>query len=140
MRFWLRLLIGLVTLGTAGWAASKPVAEYWRHRNRPEVVEEKVTRGPITEVVNATGTVKPILSIEVGAVVSGPIVQLNVEFNQQVEKGQLMAQIDPRIYDAAVARDEANLETAEAELKRVEALLQQAKNNEQRALALQAED
>ncbi|MFO0911813.1 MAG: efflux RND transporter periplasmic adaptor subunit [Pirellulales bacterium] len=140
MRFWLRWLVILGVLGAAGWAAWQPVARYLHERNRPEIVKEKVSRGTITEVVNATGTVKPVLSIEVGAVVSGPIIKLDGEFNQRVEKGQLLAQIDPRIYNAAVARDEANLETANAEKKRVTALLQQSKNNEKRALALQAED
>src|SRR5262245_26307624 len=91
MRFWLRLLTIFAMLGAAGWAASQQAARYLHERNRPEIVTEKITRGTITEVVNATGTVKPVLSIEVGAVVSGPIVQLNAEFNQRVEKGELLA-------------------------------------------------
>jgi HlyD family secretion protein len=65
-------------------------------------------------------------------------VELLVDFNQQVKKDDLLARIDPRLYEANVARDKAALGTALAEVNRAEAMLQQAINNEHRAQALEA--
>jgi HlyD family secretion protein len=77
--------------------------------------------------------VKPVLSISVGSFVSGPIQALHVDFNQTVTQGQLMAEIDPRIYDAAVEGDRAVLAIRRGEVKRVEADLGRAMADEQRA-------
>jgi HlyD family secretion protein len=82
--------------------------------------------------------VQPVLRVQVGTFVSGPIVELNVDFNDRVKKGDLLARIDPRIYKAAVARDEANLATANAEVARATALRQQAINDERRAEELRS--
>ncbi len=109
-------------------------------RNRPHFREAEVTHGPIISVVNSTGTVKPVLSVAVGSFVSGPIESLHVDFNAEVKKGDLLAKIDPRVYDAAVARDRAILATRRADLERVKALLQQARNDEGRAHKLRAEN
>jgi HlyD family secretion protein len=95
-----------------------------------------VVRGDVILVVNSTGTVQPVLRVQVGSVVSGPILKLHVDHNAQVKKGDLLAEIDPRIYDAAVARDKATRATAQAEVERAKALLQQAKNDEARAVNL----
>jgi len=87
-------------------------------------------------VVSATGKVQPTSRIEIGAFVSGPVVKLAVDFNDEVKEGDLLAEIDRRIYEANKARDEAALATREAEVARVEALLAQARNDEQRAQSL----
>jgi HlyD family secretion protein len=140
MRFPVKTTAILAILGVAGAAAYSPVTFYWRGRNRPNFRQAEVTRGPIIAVVNSTGTVKPVLSVSVGSFVSGPIDSLFVDFNAEVKKGQVMAKIDPRIYEAAVARDRANLATQKANVRRVQALLQQAKNDEARAMKLRAEN
>jgi HlyD family secretion protein len=90
----------------------------------------------VETVVNSTGTVKPVLSVSVGAFTSGPLAKVYVDFNSVVKKDQLLALIDPRLLEAAVDRDRAAVESQKADLKRVEALLQQAKNNEKRARQL----
>ena len=127
------VLIGLVA--AIGQAASKYIAE----RNKPRYrTTEAVTKTVILSV-NATGEVKPVLSVSIGSFVSGPIEALHVDFNDRVTKGQLLAEIDPRIYDAAVARDRAALVTRQAEVKRVQAQLQQAINDERRSVALREE-
>jgi HlyD family secretion protein len=95
-----------------------------------------VTRGAIRAVVNSTGTVQPVLSVQVGAFVSGPIQKVLVDFNDRVKKGQLLAQIDPRIYKAAVAHEQAALLHEQADLIRVKALLKRAQLNEKRGLTL----
>jgi HlyD family secretion protein len=77
-----------------------------------------------------------VLSVSVGSFVSGPIVELNVDFNDEVKRGDLLAKVDPRLYEANVQRDEASLATREAEVERVEAQLQQALNNFKRGQKL----
>ncbi|HEV3203586.1 MAG TPA: efflux RND transporter periplasmic adaptor subunit [Gemmataceae bacterium] len=135
MRFPVKTTVLLVVVGGAA-AAFAPVQQYWKDRHRPQFQEEEVTRGQIFFEVNSTGTVQPVLSVHIGSFVSGPIVELHVEFNQQVNKGDLLAKIDPLLYVSNVQRDEAQLDTREADVDRVKALLQQAVNEERRALSL----
>ena len=136
----LKLLLVLLVLGATGAAGYQPAVEYWKERNRPKWKTADVAEGKIISVVNSTGTVKPVLSVQVGAVVSGPIEELYVDFNQEVRKGELMAKIDPRLFDANVKRDQAVLKTRLAEIERVKAVLQQAKNDELRAIKLREEN
>jgi HlyD family secretion protein len=136
----LKFLLVLLVLGGIAAASYKPAMKYWKERNRPRWRQAEVARGDIISVRNATGQVKPIRSVEVGCVVSGPIVGEIANFNDQVEKGELLAEIDPRRYEAAEKREGARLKIAEAEIKRVEAMLQQATNDEDRALALRAKN
>jgi HlyD family secretion protein len=98
--------------------------------------ELSVTRGEVTWVVNSTGTVQPVLSVQVGSFVSGPIAKTEVDYNSRVQKGDTLAVIDPRLFNAKKAQDEASLAHKKAEKLRVTALLEQAKNNERRALEL----
>src|SRR5262249_4719750 len=94
----------------------------------------------VVAVVNSTGTVKPVQTVLVGAFVSGPISKVLVDFNDEVKKGDLIAQIDRRLYEANVARDRAALATSKAQGERARADLQKARNDETRALALRAEN
>ena len=137
------LLIILATLGLLAGvvvAAYQPAMYYWEVRNVPKWRTEEVTEGNIVSVVNATGSLKPVLQVSVGSFVSGPILDLFVEFNQEVKKDELLARIDPKIYKANVARDKATWQTRVADVARAEAVLQQAVNDEKRAYALRAED
>lgn len=136
MRTLLKTLLVLLILGGIGAAVSWPAMTYWKQRNRPQWRTDAAVRGDILAVVNATGQVKPVLSVQVGAFVSGPIVDLPVEFNQEVKANDLLAQIDKRLYQANVDQEEAMLLIRQAEVKRVEALLAQARNDEKRGLAL----
>ena len=95
-----------------------------------------VSTGTITKYVRATGTVNPVRTVEVGAFVSGPVEAVNVDFNANVKKGTVLAEIDPRLVQADVERDTAALEIAESEVAEVKANLQLAIKNEQRALEL----
>jgi HlyD family secretion protein len=143
MRKLVKSLVVLLVLGAlagGGAAAYGPAARYWRERNRPKWRLADVSRGEIVAVVNSTGTVKPTLQITVGSFVSGPIVELHGEYNQEVRKDELLARIDPRIYDAALRQQTANLKTRQAEVARAKAQLQQAINDERRAFKLRDED
>lgn len=140
MRTFLKLFLLLLLLcgGLAG--ASRPFIAYWKERNRPEWRTAEVSKGRIVSVVNSTGSIKPVLSVSVGAFVSGPIDELLVGFNQEVKKGDVLARIDKRIYRANVDRDLATLAIRAADVERVKAQLQQALNDEKRAFALREDD
>ena len=138
MRFPTKTVVVVAALCTASAFAYAPLKAYWVARNRPEFRTSIVTRGSIVATVESTGTVDPVLKVQIGSFVSGPVVELCVDFNDRVQKDDLLARIDPRIYEAAVARDQASLAHAKAEVARVTALLQQAINDEKRAMALRA--
>ena len=82
-----------------------------------------VTRGPLTEAVTATGTLNPVVSVQVGSQVSGNIQKLFVDFNSNVKAGELVAQIDPVLFQATVAQAEGDLASAQSarELAKVNA-------------------
>lgn len=136
MRLLLKVVVVMVVLGVAGVLGWPYVHAYWKARNQPNWRLAKVERGDLVMVVNSSGTVQPVLRVQVGAVVSGPIKELFKDHRDRVTEGEVMAVIDPRIYEAAVARDEASCATARAEVDRVKALLAQARNDENRALKL----
>ncbi len=140
MRKLIILLVVLVVLGGGGYLAAGPTAKFLKERARPNWRLAEVEEGQIVAVVNSTGSVKPVLQVTVGSFVSGPILELSGEFNQEVKKDQLLAKIDPRIYDAALKQQVANYKTRVADVKRVKAQLQQAINDEKRAYKLRDED
>lgn len=136
MRGFITFLIVAGVLAGIGTAIYFPAAKYIKERNKPAYRTQPVSEGDIVLNVNATGNVEPVLRVTVGAVVSGPIKELYVDFNEVVEKDQLMAKIDPRLFESVVLRDRASLETRKAEVERAEARLQQAVNAEERAKKL----
>jgi HlyD family secretion protein len=98
--------------------------------------EAEVKRGNLVVTKNSTGKVEPVLKMQVGSLVSGAITELLVDYNDEVKEDQVMARIDSRTYKAAVDRDEASLTMALANVAKVKALLEQARNDEKRAAAL----
>jgi HlyD family secretion protein len=76
-----------------------------------------VSRGPITQAVTATGTLNPVITVQVGSQVSGNIAKLFADFNSQVKAGQEVAQIDPAIFQATVTQAEGDLASAKASLE-----------------------
>jgi HlyD family secretion protein len=132
---WL-LILGVLASGVA--LAGYRARAWWEQRSVPKYTTAAITRGRVETVVNSSGTVKPVLSVSVGAFTSGPIAKVFVDFNSVVKKDQVLAVIDDRLLAATVERDRAAVESQKADLARIEALLQQAKNNEKRARQLQA--
>ena len=90
----------------------------------PEYKTEKITKGDIVESVTASGTVNPVTSISVGTQVSGAIKNLYVDFNSPVKKGQLLAQIDPSLFEAQVEQARANFNSAQSNIYNAQANLQ----------------
>src|SRR6267378_546905 len=76
-----------------------------------------VTRGPITQAVTATGTLNPVVNVQVGSQVSGNIAKLFADFNSEVKAGQTVAQIDPALFQATVTQAEGDLANAQAALE-----------------------
>ena len=91
----------------------------------------EVARGPITQAVTATGTLNPVQNVQVGSQVSGNILKLMADFNSTVKAGQVIAQIDPVVF-------QANVNQAEGDLANAKAALELAQLNESRTRALVA--
>src|SRR5438552_9277609 len=106
-------ILGFVVLGlaSAGW--------WWKHRadDAPQYQTVAVTRGDLTQLVTATGQLNPVTNVQVGSQISGTIAKLFADYNSSVTNGQLIAQIDPATFQAAVHQAEGDLANAKAALE-----------------------
>ena len=125
-RRWLRRLSfagGLALIVGAGLT--------WSSKHRPpppaRYVAAAVAVGDVIEKVQATGTVQPLLQVNVGAQVNGRVTQVYVDFNSLVQKGQVLAEIDPLIYGTQVNAQAANLASQRAQLAQAKASTESAK-------------
>lgn len=80
----------------------------------PEFRLAKVERGPLTATVSASGTLNPVVSVQVGSQVSGQIKDVLVDFNSEVRRGQLIARIDPETFEYRVRQAQADVDAAKA--------------------------
>lgn len=87
----------------------------------------KVERGEIHDVVEATGTINSVITVQVGSQVSGTIAKLNVDFNSRVHKGDVVALIDPALFKGALLQATADLENAKANVQGARANLEKAR-------------
>ena len=87
----------------------------------------KVERGEINDVVEATGTINAVITVQVGSQVSGTIAKLNADFNSRVHKGDIVALIDPALFKGALLQAAADLENAKANLVAAQANLEKTK-------------
>jgi HlyD family secretion protein len=104
----------------------------WAFRDNGENMmyqTEPVTRGEIMASVSATGTISAVTTVEVGTQVSGTIKEIYVDYNSQVEEGQLIALINPEIFEAQAEQAEASLALAKAGVLKANATLDDAKRN-----------
>ena len=76
----------------------------------------KVERGSIDNVVEATGTINSVITVQVGSQVSGTIAKLNADFNSRVHKGDIVALIDPALFKGSLLQATADLKNAQANL------------------------
>src|ERR1700732_1221664 len=95
----------------------------------------KVEQGEIDDVVEATGTINAVITVQVGSQVSGTIAKLNVDFNSRVRKGDIVALIDPALFEGALLQATADLENAKANLAAAKANLEKAKAASQQTKA-----
>ncbi len=89
----------------------------------------KVERGEVSSLVTATGTINPVTTVLVGSQISGTIKALYADFNSRVREGQVIAQIDPAIFEAQVEKEKANVLNAQANLLNAQANLENVKAN-----------
>src|ERR1700687_1008871 len=104
-------------------------AGYWKFGNRTDTqyFTAKVEKGDITQVVQATGTINAVTTVQVGSQVSGTIQKLFVDFNSQVKQGQVIAQIDPSIFHAQLLQAEADVANADANVQGLIAAIENQK-------------
>lgn len=88
----------------------------------------KITRGSIKSEVSATGTLSPVITVQVGSQVSGTIRNIYVDFNSEVKKGQVIAKIDAAIFKARLAEAEATLRSSQAARDKAWVAVQETKS------------
>jgi HlyD family secretion protein len=120
-----RAIIGLLIVGAVGAGAG---AIYVR-RGGPEVQVQTspITRGDIVDTVGATGTLQAVTTVQVGSQVSGNIQWLGADFNSIVKKGQVIAKLDPSLFDAQLQQARANLNQTRANLAKARSDLERTK-------------
>ena len=84
--------------------------------SEPKYRKGKLDKGDVVATVTATGTLSAVTTVKVGSQVSGRIQKLYVDFNSKVKKGDMIAKIDPSLFDASVAQNRANFVAARANL------------------------
>ena len=119
-RRWLRRLgaaavFVLVVAGGLGWSAMHRPARPARY------VSAVVALGDVVEKVQATGTVQPLLEVNVGAQVNGRVTHVFVDYNSVVKQGDVLAEIDPLIYTTQVNAQAANVASQRAQLAQAQA-------------------
>jgi len=137
----LRWAIALLIVLVAALAA-------WRFAKRPQAPQfttAPVTTGSVARAVTASGTVNPVVTVQVVSYVSGVVTGVFCDYNTHVVKGQLCAQIDPQPYQSTVDQDQANLASARAQLEKDQTAAQYAeltytRNADLRARGLIAQD
>ncbi|CAN2536063.1 Macrolide+export+protein+MacA [Methylocapsa aurea] len=119
---------------TASAVAAGAAALYWTLSRDANVhyLTQKITHGPVVRAVTASGTVNPVITVQVGTYVSGVIQARYCDYNTKVEKGRLCAKIDPRPYQIVVDQDRASLAVARAQLVKDRASLAYAKASYER--------
>jgi HlyD family secretion protein len=108
-------LLILAAAGVGAW--------FYFHNGKtdaPQYQTAAVQRGDLTQAVTATGTLNPVVNVQVGSQVSGNIQKLHADFNSEVKKGQIVAQLDPATFQAAVNQAEGELASAQSSLRLAE--------------------
>ncbi|HNR33150.1 MAG TPA: biotin/lipoyl-binding protein, partial [Candidatus Hydrogenedentes bacterium] len=121
--------LGKLLLWTIVVAALVAGGAYWLTRDETAVARyetQPVRRGDLVVTVSATGTLEPIKKVEVGIEVSGTIETVEVDYNDRVEVGQVLARLDTSKLEAQVLQSSAALEAANARLLQAQATVQEA--------------
>ncbi|MGZ3475022.1 MAG: efflux RND transporter periplasmic adaptor subunit, partial [Polyangiales bacterium] len=113
---WLVVLVALAagTYYVIRWRKAHAVVE-------PKFKTSKVVKGTVAAKVTATGTLSARITVQVGTQVSGRLMEIFVDFNSPVKKGQVIAKIDPRLFEADVKRARASYMQAQAAVNKAKA-------------------
>lgn len=115
------LILGLVGLKKAG--------VFGENTDATEVEVAKVEQRTVVETVSATGKIQPEIEVKISSEVSGEIIELPVKEGQIVQKGALLARVNPKLYVQGVNRSQAGLSNTKAGLSQVDAQYKEAKAN-----------
>ena len=107
----------VAVLGIAGGALALVIPKFFGQKYETK----KIERCTITQIVEASGTINPLNTVSVGSTVSGLVKEIYVDYNSEVKKGQVLAQIDPTTFQANVEQSLANINNASANLARLQA-------------------
>src|SRR5213080_1124765 len=120
-----RAIIILLIIAAVGGAAGA----YYMRRNGGEIQvnTSPVTRGEIVDTVGSTGTLQAVTTVQVGSQVSGNISWLGADFNSIVKKNQVIAKLDPSLFEAQLQQAKANLSQAQANLTKSRSDLERTK-------------
>jgi HlyD family secretion protein len=130
---WFWIVVGVVVVvGAFGWMRFREA----RANSQVHFETAKVDRGRIVSKVTATGALSAIVTVQVGSQVSGRIAALHADFNSAVTKGQLVAKIDPQLFEATVAQARANLVAAQGNLAKAKAQAVDAERQYKRNVTL----
>ena len=137
------LIIALAAVAIAGAGAYGAWSAWDRAGDAPKYKLAKAESGPLIAAVSATGTLNPVVSVQVGSQVSGQIKEILVDFNSPVKSGQLIARLDPETYQHRVRQAEADVDAAraaqgvqQAEVSRARASLSNAQRDYERKKTL----
>jgi HlyD family secretion protein len=120
--------------------AALALASFRVRRRDVRYTTAPVDRGDIVEVVGATGVLQAVTTVQVGSQVSGTIRSLGADFNSVVKKGQVVARLDPSLFEARVAQMRASLTSAAANVERAKAAVEDARQKYERAQELAKQD
>lgn len=101
---------------------------------------QKIEKCSISQIVDASGIINPVTTVNIGTQVSGTISRIFVDYNSEVKKGQLLAEIDPALFQASVDRAQSDLAAARANAQKVESMLVYDKQNYERYKKLYAKN
>ncbi len=113
-------LLAVIGVGAGAWY-------YQRDGTEIQVNTAPLNRGDIVDTVGATGTLQAVTTVQVGSQVSGNIAWLGADFNSIVKQGQVIARLDPSLFDAQLKQVQANLIQARANLTRAQSELERAR-------------
>jgi HlyD family secretion protein len=113
LKWLLGLTLLIAALGLAGFT-------YYTRSKKADYLTAKVQKGDLESAISATGSLAAVVSVAVGSQVSGNIAALYADYNSQVKKGQLVAQIDPAPFQTKVDQAKANLDSAKAQVTSAE--------------------
>ena len=130
------LVLLFVLLAVAG--AIGGYYRYGRTVEPPKVTTLPVSRGDVAETVGATGTLEAVTTVQVGTQVSGTLKTLNADYNSIVHKGQIIAELEPSLFETQVAQGRANLVRAQADVQRLRVGLDDAQTKLKRTKDLAA--
>jgi HlyD family secretion protein len=118
---WMLASVGLVATAGAGVATRSSAT------TKPKVTTVEVGKGRLVQAISATGTLEAVTTVNVGTQVSGTIQSLAADYNDFVRKGQVLARLEPSLFQTQVEQAEANLVRAEADVERLKVARDSAK-------------